>query len=70
MSFYKVINKFLISSEIQTPNLARPFARRARMIDAPLRVFMRTKKPCVRLLLITEGWYVRFIFVFSKFFDQ
>ena len=44
-----------------TASLARPLARRARMTARPPRVFMRTKKPWVRFLLVTEGWYVRFI---------
>jgi len=44
-----------------TASLARPLARRARITARPPRVFMRTKNPCVRFLLITEGWYVRFI---------
>jgi hypothetical protein len=40
---------------IQTPSRTRPFARRARMTARPPRVFMRTRKPCVRLRRTTEG---------------
>jgi hypothetical protein len=35
---------------------ARPFARRARMTARPPRVFMRARNPCVRDLLVLEGW--------------
>jgi hypothetical protein len=44
----------------QTANRARPFARRARRTPRPPRVRMRTRKPCVRLRRVTDGWYVRF----------
>jgi len=33
------------------------------MTALPPRVFIRTKKPWVRFLLITDGWYVRFMFL-------
>ena len=46
----------------QTLNRARPFARRARSTPRPPRVRLRTRKPCVRLRRVTDGWYVRFIF--------
>lgn len=54
MNFNKFKNKKLLSNT-QTLNRARPFARRARMTAAPPRVFIRTRNPCVRFLLITEG---------------
>ena len=44
----------------------RPLARRARMTLRPPRVFIRTKKPWVRLRRVTEGWNVRFIGVASQ----
>jgi hypothetical protein len=46
---------------VQTAKRARPFARRALITARPPRVFMRTRKPCVRLRRVTEGWYVRFM---------
>ena len=49
------------SSQAQTPSRFRPLARRARMIERPPRVFMRTRKPWVRLRRVTEGWNVRFM---------
>lgn len=49
----------------QTPSLARPLARRARITARPPRVRIRTRKPCVRFLRTTEGWKVRFIGRFS-----
>lgn len=39
----------------QTPSRVRPLARRARITALPPRVLMRTRKPCVRLRLTTEG---------------
>jgi len=45
----------------QTPNRARPLARRARSTARPPRVRIRTRNPCVRFLRTTEGWKVRFI---------
>jgi len=38
------------------PRRLRPLARRARITARPPRVFMRTRKPCVRLRRTTEGW--------------
>jgi hypothetical protein len=46
---------------VQTASRARPFARRARSTARPPRVRIRTRKPCVRLRRVTDGWYVRFI---------
>jgi hypothetical protein len=31
------------------------------MTARPPFVFMRTRKPWVRFLLVTDGWYVRFM---------
>jgi len=45
----------------QTQRRARPLARRARRTLRPPTVFMRARKPWVRLRLTTEGWYVRFM---------
>ena len=39
-----------------TLSLVRPFARRARIIALPPRVFMRIRNPWVRFLLMTDGW--------------
>src|SRR5690606_19310031 len=44
-----------------TARRLRPLARRALMTARPPRVFIRTKKPWVRLRRVTEGWKVRFI---------
>src|SRR4051794_14095815 len=38
----------------------RPLARRRRSTSRPPRVFLRARKPCVRLRLLLWGWYVRF----------
>lgn len=47
----------LLSKNIPyTLSLTRPFARRARITALPPRVFMRARNPCVRFLLITDGW--------------
>ena len=46
-----------------TARRTRPFALRAAITALPPLVFMRTKKPCVRFLLMTDGWYVRFIMI-------
>ena len=43
-----------------TEMLLRPFARRRRNTSRPPRVFLRARKPCVRLRLLLCGWYVRF----------
>lgn len=40
----------------QTASRARPLARRARRTLRPPTVFIRARKPCVRLRLTTEGW--------------
>jgi len=40
---------------LQTASRARPLARRALMTARPLRVFMRTRKPWVRLRRVTDG---------------
>jgi len=45
----------------QGTSRARPFARRAESTLRPPTVFIRARKPCVRLRLTTEGWNVRFI---------
>ena len=45
----------------QTPRRARPLARRERRTARPARVFMRTRKPCVRLRRVVDGWKVRFM---------
>src|SRR5699024_10448223 len=50
----------------QTDSRLRPLARRALMTARPPRVFMRTRKPCVRLRRVTEGWNVRFMVVHPK----
>ena len=42
----------------------RPFERREFKTPRPPRVFMRTKKPWVRLRRITDGWNVRFMVFF------
>lgn len=47
----------------QALSLARPLARRALMTARPPRVRMRARKPCVRFLLISLGWNVRFMWV-------
>jgi hypothetical protein len=39
----------------QTASRARPFARRARRTLRPPILFMRARKPCVRLRRTTEG---------------
>src|SRR5690606_39131332 len=44
-----------------TPRRLRPLARREFRTLRPPRVFMRTRKPCVRLRRVTEGWKVRFM---------
>ena len=45
----------------QTARRLRPLARRALITLRPPAVFMRTRKPWVRLRRVTEGWYVRFM---------
>jgi hypothetical protein len=40
---------------VQTPNRARPLARRARITPRPPRVRIRTRKPCVRLRRVFDG---------------
>jgi hypothetical protein len=45
----------------QGTSRARPFARRAESTLRPPTVFIRARKPCVRLRLTTEGWNVRFM---------
>lgn len=42
--------------ELQTARRARPLARRALMTARPPRVFMRSRKPCVRARRVFEGW--------------
>lgn len=46
---------FAVVTEIRL----RPFARRRRRTARPPRVFLRARKPCVRLRLLLWGWYVR-----------
>jgi hypothetical protein len=41
---------------VQTASRTRPFARRARRTLRPPILFMRARKPCVRLRRTTEGW--------------
>jgi hypothetical protein len=41
---------------VQTASRVRPFARRARRTLRPPILFMRARKPCVRLRRTTEGW--------------
>ena len=40
----------------QTASRALPFALRALITARPALVFMRTRKPCVRLRRVLEGW--------------
>jgi hypothetical protein len=40
----------------QTASRTRPFARRARRTLRPPILFIRARKPCVRLRRTTEGW--------------
>ena len=47
----------------QGASRARPFARRAESTVRPPTLFIRARKPCVRLRLTTEGWNVRFMVV-------
>ena len=47
----------------QGASRARPFARRAERTLRPPTLFIRARKPCVRLRLTTEGWNVRFMVV-------
>lgn len=48
---------------LYTAKRARPLARRAAITARPPLVFMRTRKPWVRFLLVTDGWYVRFMVI-------
>jgi len=41
---------------LQTAKRARPLARRALITARPPRVFMRSRKPCVRARRVLEGW--------------
>ena len=41
---------------LQTAKRARPFARRALITALPPRVFIRSRKPCVRARRVLEGW--------------
>jgi hypothetical protein len=41
---------------VQTASRTRPFARRARRTLRPPMLFMRARKPWVRLRRTTEGW--------------
>src|SRR5690349_12428985 len=45
---------------IVTEMRLRPFERRRRRTSRPPRVFLRARKPCVRLRLLLWGWYVHF----------
>jgi hypothetical protein len=47
----------------QGASRTRPFARRAESTLRPPTLFIRARKPCVRLRLTTEGWNVRFMMV-------
>jgi hypothetical protein len=40
----------------QTASRALPFALRALITARPALVFMRTRKPCVRLRRVFDGW--------------
>jgi hypothetical protein len=53
--------KIMFARMLYTARRARPLARRALITALPPLVFMRTRNPWVRFLLVTEGWYVRFI---------
>src|SRR5215813_2294923 len=46
---------------IVTEMRLRPLARRRRSTSRPPRVFLRARKPCVRLRLLLWGWYVRLL---------
>jgi len=41
---------------LYTAKRARPLARRALITALPPRVFMRSRKPCVRARRVLEGW--------------
>jgi len=62
--FIDLIETFWVCDTIKmlyTANLLRPFARRALITLRPFLVFMRVRKPCVRLRGVLCGWYVLFI---------
>ena len=50
---------------LQTAKRVRPLARRALITARPPRVFIRSRKPCVRARRVLEGWYVRFMVLYS-----
>jgi hypothetical protein len=52
-----------------TAKRLRPLARRAANTARPPRVLERTKKPWVRLRLVTEGWKVRFMVIPKNKFE-
>jgi len=45
-----------VARRLQTAKRARPLARRALITARPPRVFMRSRKPCVRARRVLEGW--------------
>jgi hypothetical protein len=57
----RLARKTVTRWRLQTASRARPLARRALMTARPPRVFMRSRKPCVRARRVLEGWYVRFM---------
>jgi len=54
----------------QTPSLARPFARLARMTARPPGVRILARNPWVRARFSVLGWNVRFIFFLFYLFRQ
>ena len=46
---------------VQGASRTRPLARRAESTLRPPTLFIRARKPGVRLRLMTDGWYVRFM---------
>jgi hypothetical protein len=50
----------------QGASRARPFARREESTLRPPTVFIRARKPCLRLRLVCDGWNVRFMVVGSQ----
>jgi len=49
------VGRSVLQAGDQTARRLRPLERRARITARPPRVFMRTRKPCVRLRRVTEG---------------
>ncbi len=48
-----------------TVNFLRPLARRAANTRRPFAVAILSRKPCLFLLFLLEGWNVLFIFVYT-----